>query len=307
MKFEKATRVFVLWLALADALMAGLAFWVAYFIRLNIPIPDPAQMGPFFEYLPMLFIHIFSLLGVFFFARLYKLARASRIDEFYSIMTATTIGTLMGVALASLTLRNFTVGRDYSRAMIFYAWALSIIFVALGRFSNSWLRKRLVRKGWGRRRVLLVGTGDVARMILQKILWSPELGYDVTGVVETNGQSQPSLLGVPVVGEVSRLSQVIEETQSDEVIIALPEETSHYEILWLISECERGRVTIRVYPNFFQIMAGPVSIGELGGLPLLTLRDIALKGWWRTAKRMLDFSGAVVGLVLLSPFISGRS
>jgi Undecaprenyl-phosphate glucose phosphotransferase len=276
---------------------------LAYFLRFYIPLPDPAQMGPFSEYIPMLLIHVFSLLLAFFFAQLYRIPRISRVDEFYVTLPATTIGTLMGVALASLLLRNFTVGRDYSRAMIVYAWVLSIAFISFGRVLNSWLRRRLVRSGWGRRRVLLVGTGDVARMILQKILWSPELGYDAVGVVGANGLGLSSLLGVPILGNVDRLSRIIEEVQADEVIVALPEEATHQDILWMISECERGRVTIRVYPDLFQIMAGPVSIGELGGLPLLTVRDIALSGWWRVAKRAMDLIGAGVGLVFLSPFL----
>ena len=85
--------------------------------------------------------------------------------------------------------------------------------------------------------------------------------------------------------------------------IALPEDTSHHDILWLISECERGRVTIRVYPDLFQIMAGPVGIGEMGGIPILTVRDIALTGWRRIAKRLMDIAGSAVGLIFLSPFM----
>jgi Undecaprenyl-phosphate glucose phosphotransferase len=302
-KAERSARVFVFLLILMDGLMSAVAFSLAYFLRLYVPLPDPAQMGPFSEYIPMLVIHVFSLLLAFFFARLYRIPRISRVDEFYATLPATTIGTLMGIALASLTLRNFTVGRDYSRVMVLYAWVLSIALISFGRVLNSWLRRRLVRNGWGRRRVLLVGTGDVARMILQKILWSPELGYDAVGVVGANGTGLSSLLGVPILGNVGQLSRIIEEAQADEVIVALPEETTHQDILWMISECERGRVTIRVYPDLFQIMAGPVGIGELGGLPLLTVRDIALTGWWRVAKRGMDLVGAVVGLVFLSPFL----
>jgi exopolysaccharide biosynthesis polyprenyl glycosylphosphotransferase len=41
----------------------------------------------------------------------------------------------------------------------------------------------------------------------------------------------------------------------------------------------------------------------MGGLPLLTVRDIALSGWRRTAKRLMDIVGAVCGLVLLSPLM----
>jgi exopolysaccharide biosynthesis polyprenyl glycosylphosphotransferase len=148
-----------------------------------------------------------------------------------------------------------------------------------------------------------VGTGDIARMILQKILWSPELGYDVVGAIANNGSNVETLLGVPVIGGVRHLRDLIDEHRIEEVVIALPEETSHQEILWLISECERGRVTIRVYPDLFQIMAGPVSIGEMGGVPLLTVRDIAQQGWRRIMKRMMDIAGAAVGLVFFSPLM----
>ncbi len=304
MKYERATRWFTLFLLLGDILMAALAFALAYLLRLHVPLPGEAQdMGAFAGYLSMLAIHTLSIVGVFFFARLYSLTRASRVDEFYSIVVAGTIGTLMGVALASLILRDFTVGRDYSRLMIFYAWVLSLLLTTLGRLFNSWLRKRLIRKGWGHRRVLVLGTGDIAKMILQKVLWTPELGYDMVGVVSNEASEMDTLLNVPVVGNVSRLSRIIEEYAAEEIIIALPEETTHQEILWLIAECERGRVTIRVYPDLFQIMAGPVNIGELGGLPLLTVRDIAQSGWRRVAKRALDVAGSLVGLIFLSPLM----
>jgi exopolysaccharide biosynthesis polyprenyl glycosylphosphotransferase len=304
MKAERANRVFIVYLVLTDMAMAALAFGLAYVLRTTLPFPEPAQgMRPFGEYIPMLFIHVFSVLAVSLSFRLYTLRRSSRFDEFYGIVGATFVGTLMGVALASLTLRDFVVGRDYSRAMVGYAWFLSMLLMMVGRLFNSWFRQHLIRQGWGRRRVLIVGTGDIARMILQKITWTPELGYNVAGVVSLHETDQMTLLEVPVVGTADNLGQIIDAQKADEVIIALPEETSHHDILWLISECERGRVTIRVYPDLFQIMAGPVSIGEMGGIPILTVRDIALTGWRRSAKRLMDIVGASAALVILSPFM----
>ncbi|MBN1247573.1 MAG: undecaprenyl-phosphate glucose phosphotransferase [Anaerolineae bacterium] len=303
-KVDRAHRLFVLLLVLTDVLMGGLAFALAYVLRTLIPVPNAAEgMDPFLGHLPMMAIHIASLIGVFFFTRLYQLTRASRVDELSGIVVGSTIGTLMGVALDSLTLRSFVVGQDYSRVMVFYAWALSIFLIALGRLLNDWLRRRLVRRGWGRRNVLVVGTGDIARMILQKILWSPDLGYEALGVVTMQDSDLEELLGVPILGTSAQLGEIIASAFADEVIIALPEETPHRDLLWLISQCEGRRVTIRVYPDLFQIMAGAVSISEMGGLPLLTVRDIALTGWRRVSKRVLDIVGASVGLVVLSPFM----
>ncbi|HEY89431.1 MAG TPA: undecaprenyl-phosphate glucose phosphotransferase [Thermoflexia bacterium] len=304
MKYNRARYYFMAFLMLGDLLMASAAFALAYWLRIQIPFPTVAQdMSRVEDYLPMLLIHTAAVLLAFVFAKLYTNPPVSRVDELYEIIVAITLGTFLGVSFTALLLRDFTVGRDYSRVMLSYIWLFSIMLIMLGRLFNAWLRKILIRRGWGRRRVLVIGTGDIARMILQKILWSPELGYDVAGVVSNESVAPESLLGVPIIGSVGLLQKLIAAQGVEEVIIALPEETSHQEILWLISECERGQVTIRVYPDLFQIITGPVSIGELGGMPLLTVRDIAQQGWRRIAKRGMDLGGSLVGLLLLSPLM----
>ena len=291
-------------LALTDVVMAGTAFYLAYWVRRLIPWPDEAQgMGRFPDYVGIVLIHIVSILVVFAFSRLYRLSRSlSRVDEFYAVFKSVTVETLMSVALSSLLLKNSPLELDYSRGMIFYGWLLTILLVTLGREAHSQVRLQLRRRGWGRDRVLIVGTGDVGRMIFQKIQSNPSLGYEAVGFVTTNGPEDEVLLGAPILGRSGDLALIIDEHQVDEVIIALPEAT-HQEILLLISECERGKVVIRVFPDVFQIMAGQVSIGDLGGLPLLTVRDIALRGWKRTAKRVMDVVGASVALVLVSPLM----
>jgi len=86
------------------------------------------------------------------------------------------------------------------------------------------------------------------------------------------------------------------------VIIGLPE-SSHQELVGIISLCEREKVGIRVFPDVFQIMASEVGIGDLGGLPLLTIRDVALRGWKLTLKRGIDMVFSALGLVIFSPFM----
>jgi len=304
MKSKTQTQItFVVSLAISDALMVGLAFFLAYWLRRWVPWPEEAQaIGRFTDYLGMVLIHIGSMVAVFSFSRLYRLTRmGSRIDEFYSILRASTVGILVGVAVDSLLFKNSPVQQEYSRVMILYGWALAIAFITAGRVVQGQLRNSLRRAGWGRDRVLVVGTGDVGQMILQKIQSNPSLGYEVIGVVGADGMGS-GLLGAPLLGKAEDLAQLIEQHQVDEVIIALPEAT-HREILTLISECERGKAVIKVYPDVFQIMASQVSIGDLGGLPLLTVRDIALRGWRRIAKRALDVVVSAAGIVITSPFM----
>ncbi len=303
MKKQRAHIFFVVTLAFTDVVMSGAAFYAAYWLRRYLPLPTPAiDMGRPARYILLMFTHVLSVLIVLLYSRMYRLVRSpSRVDEFYQIFGAGTVGTVTGVALSYLFFKNTPLEVDYPRGMIGYTWLLTIALITVGRLAHGRLRAALQARGWGRDRVLVVGTGDVARMILQKILGNPSLGYEVVGAVAVNGHPEAAL-PAPILGHAGNLAEMIEQHQVDEVIIALPE-ASHQDILLLISECERGKATIKVFPDLFQIMAGQMSIGDLGGLPLLTVRDIALRGWRRAAKRAMDIVGATVGLVLLSPLM----
>jgi exopolysaccharide biosynthesis polyprenyl glycosylphosphotransferase len=71
----------------------------------------------------------------------------------------------------------------------------------------------------------------------------------------------------------------------------------------LITLCQRGQVDIKIYPDMFAYMAGDLNVDDLGGTPLITVRDIALRGWRLSLKRGLDVIGSMIGLIFLSPLM----
>ncbi len=293
---QRASLIFGLSLVMIDGLMAGLAFWGGYQLRLQSAYEN---IQPFSAYWSMLFVHIVVTIGVFFFYRLYHRQRSlSSIDQFYSIFGAASVGTIVAIALISFLFKNQL---DYPRLMMVYIWILTILFTSLGRAIQSRLQLILQAHDWGEERVLIVGAGEVGRMVMQKIRRSPSLGYRVVGFVDDDTEAK-AVQGCPVLGKTDDIPELIATEKIKEVIIAIPEAT-HHEILKIVGKCDRGKVAIKVFPNVFQIMAGEVSIGDLGGLPLLTVRDTALRGWRLTVKRAIDLAGSAVGLVLLSPIM----
>ena len=293
---QRASWLFTASLVAMDAFMAGLAFAGGYVLRLQ---SEYENIAPFSDYWGMLVIHVITIVLVFFFYRLYHRQRAtSHIDEFYAIFGAASVGTIVAIAFISLIYKNEL---DYPRLMMVYAWLLTILLVSLGRTLHARLQWTLQARGFNEARLLIVGTGDVGRMILQKIRQSPGLGYQVVGFVEDR-DPPPTVMGTEVLGTTDQLPQIIEAHHIDEVVIAMPE-ASHQEILSIIARCEREKVAIKVFPDVFQIMASEVSIGDLNGLPLLTVRDIALRGWRLALKRTVDIVGSALALVLLSPIM----
>jgi exopolysaccharide biosynthesis polyprenyl glycosylphosphotransferase len=109
---------------------------------------------------------------------------------------------------------------------------------------------------------------------------------------------------VPVLGRTDELGKITDELEVDEVLIALPE-ASRRDLLDLVSQCQREGLAIKVFPDVFQLLAGEVQIGDLDGLPLLSMRDVALRGWRLTLKRGVDILVSGVVLVLLSPLLLG--
>ncbi len=300
---QRLRPIYSISLVVLDAIMIVSAFLLAY--QLRVAIPWPAELTsqiPLNSYSGLILAQVVGVITAMFFYRLYYLPRAvSRVDQFYSVLAAVTIGTMMAVAISVFTFKNSIFEVDYPRAMVIYAWVLTIIFITLGRSVHQIVRDRLRDGGLGKDRLLIVGTGEVAQIIVQRVLWSPRLGYDLIGIV--NGETEEAdILGVKVLGTPENLPALIDENQIDEVIIAMPEK-GHREVVRVISYCERGRVSIKVFPDFFQFIASEADIDDLGGLPLLSVRDYAMRGYRLMFKRVIDFIGAVVGLIILSPIM----
>ncbi|PJF43049.1 MAG: undecaprenyl-phosphate glucose phosphotransferase [Candidatus Thermofonsia Clade 1 bacterium] len=206
----------------------------------------------------------------------------------------------MSNGISSILLKGTGVGTDYPRQMILYTWLFTLIAVTLGRELHRQITVRLRKVGVARDRALIVGSGEAAQSIIQHIQNNPQLGYRIVGVV--NGQAEKHVAEMPVIGTTSDLSELIDLYHIDEVIIAQPE-LQRQELVSLVASCQRGQVSIKIYPDLFSYMAGGMSVDDLGGLPLLSVRDIALRGWKLSLKRGLDIFGAAIGLIFLSPFM----
>ncbi|RIK56248.1 MAG: undecaprenyl-phosphate glucose phosphotransferase [Chloroflexi bacterium] len=294
---KRAQFLFVLALLAID----GGVTWVSFYLSHAILDANPdVGIGPFWEFWPLPAVYTPVLIGIFFVQRMYQRRRpVSHLDEFYKIVLFNLFATLLTVALLTLGLPDF----EYRRSLIIFAAAINVGLLTVARTLHAQIQWQAQAKGVGDDRVLIVGTGEVGQMLLQKIVLNPKLGYHMIGFIDhAKGDRTQKLLGVPVLGTLADIPWVIEQYNIDEVIIGLPE-SSHQELVGIISLCEREKVGIRVFPDVFQIMASEVGIGDLGGLPLLTIRDVALQGWRLTLKRGVDIVLSAIALVVASPFL----
>ncbi len=294
---RRAEILFTISLWLLDSLLIILAFVVAYRVTFETSA-GPGPTPDLLDFLPMLVFVGGSLTAVYFFYQLYHQRRGeSRLDEIYKLVPATSIGVIVATAVTTVLYRDL----EYPRLLLVYIWVFTLFFVGLGRVAHGALRSLAYARGWGQLRVLIVGANEAGNLILEKIRVSPRLGYSPVAFLDDDLTGR-EVLGLPVVGRASDLGQVVRMLRIDEVIIALPD-APHQQILSIVSRCEDSGVSIKVFPDVFQIMASEVNIGDLSGLPLLAMRDVALRGWRLTLKRVVDMILSGIVLVSMSPFM----
>ena len=290
-------------LFLLDSISATLAFVLSYWLRGQIPFPTqlPSQFE-FSGYYRLMGIQVACVLIILFVNQQYYVPRApSRIAQLFKVFSSVSIGTLLAIAITIFVFKGESFVVDFPRAMMLYAWLLTIILLVIARLLHHSVRTRLRKRGIGQDRILVVGTDDVARLTLQRILWAPELGYEVVGIVDP-GNGMRKLLGKSVLGVPEDLPRLIEQHNIDEVIIAMPER-GHREVVKVVDYVQRDRVSIKIFPDVFQYITEAATIDDLGGLPLLSVRDFALRGYMLVFKRLIDIVGALFGLVIFSPLM----
>jgi len=303
-KTDGVTQLLSFLLIATDALALAGSFVAAYWTRGHVPLfPIPPSQPPFILYAMTMALHVVLIIGIFYLSQMYHQRRAiSRIDHGRYIIGAITVGALLVNGIQELFFKNTVFAVDYPRVLFFYVWGYSVVLVLIGREFNRALRTWLRKHNIERANLIIVGMGKIARDIARKVQTSPELGYHIVGVVNVRPQGKDSVFGVPVIGDYHELPYLIDMYRVEQVIIALPD-AQRSELVELISLCRRGRVDIKIYPDMFSYMARDLSVDDLGGTPLLTVRDIAMRGWKLSLKRLMDIVGAVIALIVLSPFM----
>ena len=290
----------MLWsLLVCDAVGVNLGFAGSYALLYPSQIaavyqpPQPHSVVIFLLLLNVAFVLIFT--GY----RLYAIKRAgSRIDEAYKVFVATAVATLVASVV------GMVVGLHFTPWNLVGAWLLSLFLVVALRNINRSLIYHARTRGFDRARAIIIGTGDIGRMIGNVIGDAPHLGYDLQGFLSDDDPIGLTIGRLPVLGRTSGIRRVVRVCRINEVLIALSGVPPH-RILDLVAACEGEPVAIKVYPDTFQIITNnEVSLGDLEGLPLLSIKSSPLDQQVnRVLKRGLDLIGAGVGLVVLSPLM----
>ncbi|MGD8736826.1 MAG: undecaprenyl-phosphate glucose phosphotransferase [Anaerolineae bacterium] len=299
--FERYRRLLSTAVAITDVFLINLAFAIAYWLRYGLQwfaAVDEANFVPYTTFIPISLALTILLFIIYRLGGVYNMPRgASWFDEVYRIAT----GTATGIILIIFVLVLFFQPTLYSRLIFFYAGILITIFLSISRLGKRFLRNRLRKRGLGVDRLMIVGAGEVGRTVMRNVVAQPVLGYHVVGFVDDDPDKGQTDIGrFKALGNTSNIPRLVKELAIDEVIITLPW-MYHRKIVSIVAQCEREQVRVRIVPDIFQMTLSHLDVEDLGGIPMIGVRDISISGSRQFMKRAMDVVISLVSLIFLAP------
>jgi exopolysaccharide biosynthesis polyprenyl glycosylphosphotransferase len=287
-------------LPLSDGILILIAFALAYFLRYQLQwfrSVDPAFQVSIWAYTPFAMALVVALLLSFRLSGVYPYKPGrSVVEEGYKIATATTMGVVV-LIVVSLAFNPLS----YSRLIYLYTAVLVTALLSLNRGLIAIARANLRKYGLGVQHTLLVGVGDVGRMVMRTIAARPDLGYHLVGFLDDNPSKGSTNIGpFRALGPVENCPAVLAREQVDNVIICLPWQ-SHRTVQRLLQLCEQHNARAQVVPDFFQMTRDQMQVEELNGIPLISKRAVVITGWNYVIKRTTDILLAGVAGLILAP------
>lgn len=293
---------------LGDLIATAAAFFAAYWLRFEPLLEtfgkNPPDIGPYLW--PLLPVVMLVWPVVFYFHGLYQVRRGrSRVDEVITLLVAV----LLATVLLSMFLTWYRPVRPggvyftYSRGFLALFAMMNVLFVAVGRLGlRSYLRRRRLR-GENLQRILIVGAGVAGREIAAKLNAHRELGFEVVGYLDDDGNKRGKVMeGAPVIGSTADVERVLEERRVDQVYIALPLE-AHRKMMRILQTVGRECVEVKLVPDILQYATLKAAIEDVDGTPVINLSQVPMQGWHSMVKRLMDLGVATAALLVLLPLL----
>lgn len=284
-----------------DAVASNLAMLCAWFLRFSlkiIPVTKGQQeVETYVQLLPIVTI-VFPL--AFAVQGLYRVRPTrSKGEEWLSVAIGSVVATVVFSGVL-LWVRPGTPDVLYSRATLLIFLLCAIVFVILGRALVRAVVERAHRDGRRVDRVLIAGSGELARAVIDRVSAHRELGFRIVGYLRNGEQSE--IDGIECLGAINDAERVIEERRIDHVFVALPHASSEA-MMALLDRLVRSCVSIHVVPDLLQFMVLRSRVEDIDGLPTINLSDAPLESWSRFVKRGFDLVVATAALIALSPLM----
>jgi FlaA1/EpsC-like NDP-sugar epimerase/lipopolysaccharide/colanic/teichoic acid biosynthesis glycosyltransferase len=236
-------------------LIFAISNYFAFSVRFDGVIPL-REYDLFLRYLPVLLL--LRILFLFVFSLDTGLWRYASVRDLGNITAATSSGSVIFVVFV----RHVMGIMAYPRSVFVIDWFVNIFLLGSVRMIRR-LHEKEVDAGLSKRRIIIIGAGDAAEMLLRDIDHSALYSYMVVGLIDDNPSKRGlKIRNVPILGTRKEVAEVVERERPDEFLIAIPT-ASREEFEGIVKDLRQYALPIKSVPSFWSILSGRDSLTSI--------------------------------------------
>lgn len=215
----------------------------------------------------------------------------------YRRITDATIRVFAVLAIVAFLLQS-EVGRLY----LLVALPLGLSMLLISRWLwRKWLLRRRAAGGFSHRAILMGERGKSVH-VAQQMGREGATGIVIVGAITERGTSEQELApGIPVLGDYTSLTRVLEEARADTVVFTGADTIDPRGMRQLGWALEATSTNLIVAPALTDVAGPRIHARPVAGLPLIQVDYPEFEGRKYAAKRAFDLVVGFLALVLLSP------
>jgi len=271
-----------------DYLMLIAAGICAYFVRFT---PQVTELRPVIFDLPfnnffklllitsIFWIIIFALNGLY-----QKDINKHLFKLFLQIIVAATAATTLIIIAFFFNQRLFN-----SRLIILIFWLASIFFVFFGRLIHNLICKFFYFKGIIKKNAVIIGNNLNAKTLISEFKKSKKYAVSIVEHYPNFDEKTKN-----------EILDLLKKIKIDEIIQADNNQSAE-QTNDLINFCYNNHLNLRYVASLYETQLKNFEFQNIAGIPIISLKNTPLDGWWKIFKRIFDFGMSLVLLVILSP------
>ena len=179
-----------------------------------------------------------------------------------------------------------------------------LILSSVARLALRALNRRLRRHGRHDldKHVLILGSGKKARQVADTILDAPELEANLVGFLDRRRDDMWRYRDIPLIGEPDELEELAATRQIDALFVAV-EGDRLADTRNVFATAERMGIAVALAPTMYEPKVSRMRPGYIKDQLVMVYRAVPENRLTLFVKSLLDKTGALIGLVLVSPIM----
>ncbi len=297
---KRHNEILVTVLFILDLILAYASWELAYYLRfiwLNIPFVEFTP--PHSQYLKAVTV-LMILTGVMFVVvGVYHSHRVSRLSKELPHLLKACCWLFICLLAIAFFYRKFS----YSRSHVLYFMGIFLILLTLLRLGLQIVLKMLHERGLHVRNIAIVGSSEMIVGFVEMLKRYHNSGMVFKGIIRLPHKNpRDSLEKLPFLGKIEDIETIVSEHKIHQIFIALSNEEKS-DLSFLYEVLFDQIIDIKIIPDLGPFKLLHTDVEHFDEIPIVTIVQSPMDGWNAVLKRVLDFFGSLLAILIFSPLM----